>query len=72
MQNGGEVALLSLCTLPHWQNKHGLAMSVMALAIWGQQNWEVMRRRVAHTLGWWMECSDWKTASLNWMGTSGC
>jgi hypothetical protein len=30
-----------------------------------------MRRRVACTPGWCMECSDWKTASLYWMGTSG-
>jgi hypothetical protein len=60
-----------LCTLPRWQNKHALAMSVMALAIWGQQNRAVMRRHVVRTPRWWMECSDWKTASLDWMGTSG-
>jgi hypothetical protein len=43
----------------------------MALAIWGQQNRAVMRRRVACTPGWCIECSDWKTASLCWIGTSG-
>jgi hypothetical protein len=37
-------------------------MRVMALAIWGQQNHAVMSRHVARTSGWWMECSDWKTA----------
>jgi hypothetical protein len=60
-----------LYTLPRWQNKPVLAMRVMALAIWGQQNRAVMSRRVARTPGWWMECSDWKTASLDWMSTSG-
>ncbi len=30
-----------------------------------------MRRRVARTLGWCIECSDLKTASLCWSGTSG-
>jgi hypothetical protein len=43
----------------------------MALAICGQQNRAAMRRRVDCTPGWWMECSNWKTASLYWMGTSG-
>jgi hypothetical protein len=43
----------------------------MALAICGQQNWVAMRRRVACTPGWCIECSDWKTASLCWIGTSG-
>ena len=43
----------------------------MALAICGQQNRAVMRRRVARTPGWCIECSDWKTASLCWIGTSG-
>ncbi len=43
----------------------------MALAICGQQNRAVMRRRVARTPGWCMECSDWKTAYLYWLGTSG-
>jgi hypothetical protein len=40
-----------LVNLPRWQNKHALAMSVMALAIWGQQKWAVMRRRVDRTPG---------------------
>ncbi len=31
----------------------------------------MMRRRVARTPGWCIECSDWKTASLCWIGTSG-
>jgi hypothetical protein len=57
--------------LPRWQYKQALAISVMALAICGQQNRAVMRWRVASTLGWCMECSDWKTASLCWMGTRG-
>ena len=48
-----------------------LAIWVMALAICGQQNQAVMRRRVARTPGWWMEWSDLKTASLCWSGTSG-
>jgi len=48
-----------------------LAISVMALAICGQQNRAAMRRRVYRTPGWWMECSDWKTTSLYSMGTSG-
>jgi hypothetical protein len=43
----------------------------MALAIWGQLNRAAMRRRVARTPGWCIECSDWKTASLCWIGTSG-
>jgi hypothetical protein len=43
----------------------------MALAICGQQNRAAMRRRVARTPGWCIECSDWKTASLCWIGTSG-
>jgi hypothetical protein len=43
----------------------------MALAICGQQNRAAMRRRVARTPGWCIECSDWKTASLCWMGMSG-
>jgi hypothetical protein len=43
----------------------------MALAICGQQNRAAMRRRVARTMGWCVECSDWKTASLCWMGTRG-
>jgi hypothetical protein len=43
----------------------------MALTICGQQNRAAMRRRVAHTPGWCIACSDWKTASLCWMGTSG-
>jgi hypothetical protein len=30
-----------------------------------------MRRRDARTPGWCIECSDWKTASLCWIGTSG-
>ena len=30
-----------------------------------------MRWRVARTPGWCIACSDWKTASLCWMGTSG-
>jgi hypothetical protein len=42
----------------------------MTLAIWGLQNRAVMRRRASFTTGWWMECSDWKTASLDWMRTS--
>jgi hypothetical protein len=46
-------------------------MSVMALAIWGQQNRALMRRHVDRTPRWWIECSDWKTTSLDWMGTSG-
>jgi hypothetical protein len=44
---------------------------MQALAICGHQNRAVMRRRVDRTPGWWMECSDWKTASLYSMGTSG-
>jgi hypothetical protein len=48
-----------LCTLTSCQNRH-------ALAIWGQQNWAVMRRCVTRTPGWRMECSG----SLNWTGTS--
>jgi hypothetical protein len=48
-----------------------LAIWVMALAICGQQNRAVMRRRVARTPGWCIECSDWKTASLCCSGTSG-
>jgi hypothetical protein len=43
----------------------------MALAICGQLNRAAMRRRFARTPGWCMECSDWKTASLYWMGTRG-
>jgi hypothetical protein len=43
----------------------------MALAICGQQNQVAMRRQVARTPGWCIECSDWKTASLCWIGTSG-
>jgi hypothetical protein len=43
----------------------------MALAICRQQNRAAMRRRVARTSGWCIECSDWKTASLCWIGTSG-
>ncbi len=43
----------------------------MALAICSQQNRAGMRRRVARTPGWCIACSDWKTASLCWMGTSG-
>jgi hypothetical protein len=60
-----------LVFLARWQNKHVLAMRVMALAIWGQQNCAVMSRCVAYTPGGWMECSDWKTTSLDWMGTTG-
>jgi hypothetical protein len=48
-----------------------LAIWVMALAICGQQNRAAMRRGVARTPGWCVECSDWKTASLCWIGTSG-
>jgi hypothetical protein len=43
----------------------------MALAICGQRNRAAMRRQVACTPRWCMACSDWKTASLCWMGTSG-
>jgi hypothetical protein len=43
----------------------------MALAICGQQNRAAMRVRVARTPGWCIECSDWKTASLCWISTSG-
>ncbi len=43
----------------------------MALAICGQRNRAAMRRQVARTPRWGMACSDWKTASLCWMGTSG-
>ncbi len=43
----------------------------MALAICGQQNRAAMRRRVARNPGWCIECSDWKTASLCCIGTSG-
>ncbi len=39
----------------------------MTLAICGQQN----RWRVARTPRWCIECSNWKTASLCWIGTSG-
>ncbi len=48
-----------------------LAICVMSLAICGQQNRAVMRRRVARTPGWRIECSDWKTPSLCCSGTSG-
>ncbi len=48
-----------------------VAIWVMALAICGQQNQAVMRRRVARTPGWCIECSDPKTASLCWSSTSG-
>jgi hypothetical protein len=48
-----------------------LAISVMALAICGQQNRAAMRRHGVRTTGWWMERSDWKTASLYSIGTSG-
>ncbi len=51
--------------------RQALAIWVMALAICGQQNRAVMRRRVARTPGWCIECSDWKPASLCWIGTSG-
>jgi hypothetical protein len=30
-----------------------------------------MRRRVASTLGWWMECIDWKTTSRIFVGSIG-
>ncbi len=51
--------------------QEALAIWVMALAICGQQNRAVMRRRVARTPGWCIECNDWKTAFLCWIGTSG-
>jgi hypothetical protein len=38
---------LGLC--PYWQNRQSLAIRVTDLAICGQQNLAVMRRRVAHT-----------------------
>jgi hypothetical protein len=57
--------------LPRWHCRQALAIWVMALAICGQQNRAVMRRRVARTPGWCIKCSDWKTASLCWIGTSG-
>jgi hypothetical protein len=44
---------------------------MQALASCGHQNRVAMRQRVDRTPGWWMECSDWKTASLYSMGTSG-
>jgi len=67
----GETRCMCLWTLPLWHCRQALAIWVMALAICGQQNRAVMRRRVARTPGWGMEWSDLKTASLCWSGTSG-
>jgi hypothetical protein len=48
-----------------------MPIRAMDLAICGQQNLAVIRRRVAAPRGWWMECSVWKTASHICAGSRG-
>jgi hypothetical protein len=62
-RNGGEVQE-SLSVV-------GVCVCELCLAGTAGRPWPaVMRRRVARTPGWCIECSDRKTASLCWSGTS--